>query len=634
MLLATRVVTPGAPGPNRLDVDVSLLAHAQRDFRDVRLVDSDGNELAYLIVPPRDTQPKWIDGRVLPILPTKKTSGFEVDFGALRRVDRLRLDGIAPPFMKRITLEGSGDRTRWTLLSDATVFHLPDEDLRRTDIDFAAGDYRYLRATWDDRSSAPVMGIISARAREHDSAAPLPATTFDVQLQKRSGEPGKSRYRISLPGASLPITHIAIDVAGGNVFRSATITQPRLGNGQIIPEELGRTTLRRAERDGVIAADMEVAIRRPSSRELDLVIEDGSNPPLAITAVRARLESQPWIYFESADGTPLTARYGDMQAKPPQYDLEASRPYVGSRKVTTAQWSGGPGVADKIEALKPAAPQVVLGAPLERAQFRVSRKLPDAPPGLTVLVLDADVLARRNQLADVRIADAEGRQVPYIVEQRAEPLTLKLPLPQRQGTGRESIHRFDLPYADWPTGTRLVLTTDARVFDREVTVRRAADSHRNRRSGPMDRATWRSVDPDLLAPPLSFDMESNRSRSIEVVVDEGDNAPLALSSAQLIVPSVALRFHHPGTPLSLLYGNRRASTPRYDLELRAPQLFSAQAHELSLAPVAPRPDAEDDRQGRKLFWIGIAVAAIVLIALLAKLLSAETSRAPSDTTSH
>jgi hypothetical protein len=283
------------------------------------------------------------------------------------------------------------------------------------------------------------------------------------------------------------------------------------------------------------------------------------------------------------------------------------------------------------DALKPATQ---LGAPLEREHFRVSRRLPDAPAGLTVLILDADVLARREHLADVRLANERGRQVPYIVEERAEPAKIELVMPPRQSAKKESVYRFDLPYADWPAGSRLVLATNARVFDREVTLRRAADSHRNRRSRAMHRATWRSTDPARPAASLMFDMHLNRTRTIEVVIDEGDNAPLPLTSAQLMVPSIALRFHHPGTPLFLLYGNRHASTPRYDLELQAAQLSGAQARELTLTPVAPRPATEDDRKGRMLFWIGIAVAAVVLIALLAKLLKPETSRAPSDTTSH
>lgn len=626
-LASERVVTPGARGPNRLDVDVALLAKAQPDLRDLRLHDAQDRELGYLLVPPPPPVHTWIGGTLLPVASTKNTSGFELDLGRPVLVDRLKLEGIAAPFLKRVTLEGSGDRVRWTLLVDATVFDLPDQDLRHVEVGFDAGTYRYVRVTWDDRSSARVTPA-SAEAREASvNAAPL--TVFGASFAKRTSEPRKSRYRIALPGAHLPITAIEVDVAGGNVFRTATLTEPRLGRNEVAPVRLGSATLKRTERDGVVAAEMVVPISAPEGRELDLVIEDGNNPPLEITAIRARLAPQPWIYFESPDGAPLHARYGG-QAATPLYDLEASRPGVESRQTAKAAW-GKTIVASKIEQSPGVA--IPLGGQLARDQFRVSRKVQDGKAGLAVLLLDAHVLARSNDLADVRIADAEGRQVPYLVEDRAEPLAVKLSVPERTAEGRSSIYRLELPYDTWPSGTRLVLTTDARVFDREVVVRRVPDTHRNRRAEAIAGSPWRSADPELPPPAFEAGFVVRDARAIEVVIDEGDNAPLPVTSAQLLLPSRALRFYHSGAPLYLLYGNRRASAPRYDIALLAPRLFGEPARELTLsATVDERGD--EDTSGRRWFWIAIIVAAVVLVAMLVRLVlvSGETSRAPGDST--
>jgi hypothetical protein len=274
------------------------------------------------------------------------------------------------------------------------------------------------------------------------------------------------------------------------------------------------------------------------------------------------------------------------------------------------------------------------GATVERDQFRVSRRIPDAKAGLTVLLLDADVLARRDNLADVRIVDGSSRQMPYIVERRERPQVIAIRIPGRQVLERRSIYRFDLPYAIWPEGTRLVVDTDARTFERDVVLRRAADSHRNRRGRALHQVTWRSADVNAPAPPLSFDLSVSRARSLELLIDEGDNQPLRLTAARIELPVVGLRFHHPGTPLFLLYGNRRAREPRYDLELRAQELLAAPARDLTLPRFTSPRGRDEDRRDRWMFWVGIAVAAVVLMALLAKLLSPETSRAPNDTTSH
>ena len=68
---------------------------------------------------------------------TERTSGFEADLGELLTVDRFRIDGIEPPFLKRLKLEGSGDREHWTLLvAEGTLFNLPDEKLLQTELRF------------------------------------------------------------------------------------------------------------------------------------------------------------------------------------------------------------------------------------------------------------------------------------------------------------------------------------------------------------------------------------------------------------------------------------------------------------------------------------------------------------------
>jgi hypothetical protein len=615
-------VTPGARGANRLNVDPTLLAGAQSDLRDLRLVDAQQREVGYLLVTP-ELKPRWLAASMVPIRATKNSSGFEADLGAIRDVDRVRITGIAAPFLKRVTIDGSGDRTRWITLTDATIFDLPEQELRHDEIAFEPGRYRYLHIQFDDRSSARVRAG-AVEVREHDSAARAEPLRFPLVYAKRASEPGVSRYRIRLPGPHLPITDLEIEVAGGNVFRTATVKEPRLDDNEIVPQEIGSARLKRAERDGVVAAEMSVPVRAVNGRELDLEIADGNNPPLNITAIRARFAPQPWIYFDSADGSVLKARYGNATLRAPEYDLEAYRAYVTAKDVALAHWGGAVASGEPPEGRAEARP--TFGSNIDREMFRVSRKVPDAKPGLAVLQLDAHVLANSSALNDVRLADARGRQVPYLVEHRAEPLTLPLRVPARETSGSQSMYRLELPYAHLPV-RKLVLTTTARVFDREVSLRA-------RRGEILKSVTWRSSEPDLPAPPLTIEMPFETPRRFELLIDEGDNASLPIDSAMLLLPSEALRFTHPGTPLYLFYGNRRLVAPRYDLALLAPRLFAEPARELSLGAAPDARAADDDRDGRKLFWIGIVVAAVVLVAMLVRLVLVrpETSHAPSDTT--
>ncbi|HEY4563381.1 MAG TPA: DUF3999 family protein, partial [Thermoanaerobaculia bacterium] len=365
-----RPVLPGAAGPNRLEPDVPLLAHAAGGMADLRLFDAGGREVPYLLVDPPRREPEWRAGQLLPMAATKTASGFEVDLGTGATIDRVRIAGLPAPFLKRFRLEGGGDRSRWTLLvPQGTLFDLPEEKLSRLDVDFPAGDFRYLRLTWDDASSArlPLPGAVTARLVR--AADPVRPARVPVTFERRPSEPGKSRFRLRLPAARLPVVALDLDVAGGPsgpLLRDATVAEGRLrqgDGGEIAPVRLGGTVLRRAVRDGLSAADLRIPVSQPEGADLELTVDDGSNPPLPLAGVAAELAPLPWIYFEAAGTVPLTARFGDPRAAAPRYDLEALRDQVARASTSAARWGEvrdlQPREGEAVESPLPA-----LGAPL------------------------------------------------------------------------------------------------------------------------------------------------------------------------------------------------------------------------------------------------------------------------------
>ena len=605
-------------GPQRLDVDLTLLAGSSFGaLHDLRLFDAAGREVPYLLIGPSSGDARWIDTRRFPIAPTKTTSGIEVDAGSAQRVDALRVSGIDSPFLKRVRVEGSGDRLRWTMLADATVFDLPHQRLNRTIIEFSPVEIRYVRLTWDDTSSARVGGRESVDLRVHGSSAPPSPLRASLAAQKRPSEPGKSRYRVRLPSVGLPVRAVEIPVSG-DVLRDVTISEPRLDAGEINPFELGSGQLRRASRDGLVASDTRIPLSAPRSAELDLVIDNANNQPLDIERVIVELAPQPWIYFEAPEPGSYVARFGDEKAQRPRYDLEAARQIIERETLSSAKWGD---VREVREArLFDPAPLPLEGASIDRAKFAVERRIAPAGRGMSTLPLDADVLARSRELADVRLVDSRGRQVPFIVERRDEPLVLNVSVGTRRDTSENvSSYALRLPYPTLPRGSRLVLTTNAGVFERSVMLHETIGESRDRRV--LGRAFWRHTDPDRAAPPLIFDLPTRVSRTVELTINEGDNAPLPIASAKLLLPAHALRFHHPGSPLTLIYGNPEAAPPRYDLALLAPRLFREPAQQVFFANAVTPGSTDDGGVERHFFWIAIAVVALLLMLLLARLLA-------------
>ncbi|MEP6915668.1 MAG: DUF3999 family protein [Acidobacteriota bacterium] len=648
-----RAVLPAGAGPQRLAIDVPLLAGgapftvaskrsgplAENGLRDLRLFDSAGAPVPHIFIYPPRIEPEWALAEVLPVARTEKTSGFEADLGRALAVDAIAVSAIPSPFLKRIRLEGSGDRLRWTILvADGTLFDLPAESLRQTTVEFAAGSYRYLRVTWDDRNSARVAAPLAVRARRVTAATPPPTLVAPLAVERRPSEPGVSRFRVRLPGPHLPITSIELDVRAGHVLRNAVVYESRLVGGEAVPVELGRELLKRVERDGLSAGSLRIPVLAPAEAELELVVEDGSNPPLELAGATAQCAALPWIYFEAPVGT-VVARYGNPSAVSPVYDLEAVRESVKVATVPDAKWGD-------VRELAPAEPATAAslmpetGAGLEIGGFSYKRALPEGGAGLVALVVDPAALAHSrgpsSRFADVRIVDGSSRQIPYLVERRSEPLPITLALEPLQSTAAvagsvnghsTSTYQLHVPFPGLPEG-RLALETSARVFQRSVQVAIARPSDRRRRDPWVEvvaTGNWSHSEQETAAPALLLTLPQTDASDVLLTIDEGDNSRLPISGVKLLLPSYRLRFYRPAQgPLSLVYGSRDASAPRYDLALLAPRVMGGEALEITPSAEAAAPAPRDLLVAPWVFWVLLGGAVAVLLALIARLVTQKT----------
>ena len=278
------------------------------------------------------------------------------------------------------------------------------------------------------------------------------------------------------------------------------------------PFTIGAGILRRTARDGAVASALEIPIQPPGEDRLELVVDDGDNPPLSLSAITAVAAELPFVFFQAAVPETVSARYGVPSLAAPRYDLEALRDSVAALHLVAAHWGD-------TARLQPAAASAgngipTGGAPVEVSTFRWTRGILDTMPGLAVLHLDAAVLAH-SRLSDIRIADPAGKQVPYLLERLDGPLTDSLPplepLPRADTTAREralSRYRVRLPF-DSLGDARLVLRTSARVFRRRVRIEVPAP--RDPRRAAMGDITvasadWVHADADTPAPALTFEI--------------------------------------------------------------------------------------------------------------------------------
>lgn len=643
------------PGPQRLEIDLPLLVGSQPftitrsadrsiaggGLNDLRLFNAEGVEVPYLLVAPPPGQSARVIGRILPItasdLPNAKSSGFEVDFEGINVIDAIHLDAIQGPFLKRFRLEGSGDRSRWTVLvAEGTAFNLPAEQLAHTRIEFAPGAYRYVRVTWDDTNSARVALPSTVAARMPVSATPGPILREAITIARRPSEPGRSRFRLTMPAPRLPIVALELTVGGGHLSRDARVLESSLVGGQAQPRMIGSAKLVRVVRDGINADALRIPILQPSEPQLDLVVDDGDNPALALEGVTAVFAELPWIYFEAPAGA-ITARYGDVKLAAPRYDLEAVRASVPANP-NPASWRTAPPLT--LTPDSDGLPMPERGGQLEIDGFEFMRDLPAGPAGLISVPLDAAVMAHSGiasrRLTDLRVVDNSRAQVPYLLEKRDEPLLVETVLERRdlpselaQPAGRVTTYVVRLPYPKLPDA-RLVLTTQSRVFRRPLSMASVVPAAERRPPRLVSHAAimWVHADPETAAPAVTMRVPEAVEGDLYILIEEGDNQPLPIEKATILLPSYAIRLNRPADePLRLLYGKDGVTPPRYDLELLAPQVMGRVAEEVTAGAEQQFSAAASLTSAAAMspvvFWTVLGLAVLVLLAMVVKLMRKE-----------
>jgi hypothetical protein len=283
------------------------------------------------------------------------------------------------------------------------------------------------------------------------------------------------------------------------------------------------------------------------------------------------------------------------------------------------------------------------GATLDTSGFQYERRLPEGPSELVTLPLDAAALAHSqgpiSNFADVRIVDDRNAQIPYVLEQRSEPLTVELAIngttPQvpdlaKRGRGTLSFYLITLPYENLPYPA-VRLETSEHVFRRIIELGVQREPDRRHKAGwfdSLERVNWQHSEPDSPAPPLDVPFHRLDHRELLVIVDEGDNRPLPISRAALRLPGWQLRFFRPAGPLRLLYGRTDLGEPRYDVALLSPSVLSGPAREIVAAPevAVSRPAA---LLTPRTFWLVLSIAVMVLLGLIVRLISSGIGSRPS-----
>lgn len=616
-----------AAGFVRIELPPATLSAARPGLEDLRVLDSAGQEVAFLIErptpqPAAQQKPKSFRANV-----EAGATVLAIETGIDTPIAGITLESPSDAFMKLARVEGSTDGETWTqLVAIRPILRLPN-GVKQLDAEFAPGVWKYLRVTLEDRRSlpAPFSGaLLFGESTE--------ALTIDVKatIQSRDEGPGVTRLTVDLGGANLRIAQIHLETGDPLFTRQITIAEPEISEDGIRERQTANGMIHRIAVDDNFAEQLGVQIERQiASRELFVFIRNQDSPALAITGVRVSRRSARLLFLARESGT-YQILTGNTQCAAPQYDLT---PFASRLKNAPAITAAPSLLTDNPDFHSPETlPGIGENAALlDVSAWKIRRSLTIERSGVQQLDLDQNVLAHsKRDFADLRLM-RDGKQIPYLIARTSIQRAIPLQAAPANDPKRPRISRwsFSLPMPRLPL-TRFVCASATPLFDRDLRLfEETPDARGEKMAREIARANWQHT-PDHPARELVMDFpQPPATDTFFLETDNADNTPINLTNPRIFHPVTRLVFKaapDAREPLELFYGNESANAPRYDLRLVAAQILGAEktittlGNEMPVEKTPLRAPEAPSGSGGIAFWIVLGLVVAGLLLVLARML--------------
>lgn len=592
------------PGLVRLDLPPEVLAACAAGLADLRVFGLDGAEIPYLV----DAA-----GR-LTVARTVRPGLRRLDRGRAgppqlgpRYVERIELDGPersdedawtmrfsvrAPAFLRTVSVRlRRQDGSVLSLVEDATLYRPVSGRHEIVAVDLPPFPEGTLVVTIEGSEPRWLEPEIVLESRRADS----PGRVLEVPLSElgRRSEGGRTVLVLERPAGIVPGA-LRLLTSTSTFDRGVAAWDEGAGRQE---ERLGSGELYRVE-DDVPLERIDLPVAPAGGQRLRVEIEDGDSPPLADMRWSAILTA-PALVFSVPEargpGTPSALlRFGGDHLRRPDYDIGGLLPAAGGA-ASGARADAGLRLYE-LSALSAATLGPVRSNPAFRDEAALSSMLragaevdvarwshlraltvPEGREGLSTLRLQpADLAVLRQDLGDLRIVDAQGRQWPWLLVSAPTPRALDLAVtaPERMAGGGSS-HELAIEGGGVATLGLLRLHPEAAFVDREFEVR-VVQAEGPERVAARGRLRREIGDPR----PIEVALPAVRTGALRLVVQDGDDAPLRLAGAEAGAEDVRVYLVAPQGDYTMLLGNPDEEPPTYEL---------ARARDVVLAVAAAEP---------------------------------------------
>ncbi|MCG6961691.1 MAG: DUF3999 domain-containing protein [Acidobacteria bacterium] len=635
-------------GLHRLDLPETVLAACSSDLADLRILTADGREVPFALVPASVASG---DDEVIARLPVHIR---EVERHEQRRPDgpplfheryllkvpplpagaggwQLVLDPRPAQFVCRIELTAAGDRGRPArMVSTASAFRLhapPAEHLR---FSLPEGNLETLEVRLAGENSSYIEPAFELEAlRRPPSPQPLvvPLTLLAVQ----QGE-GRTLAIFRRPRGVVP-ARLRLSTATGAFHRVVRAWDEGPGGHG----EIARGTVYRVNAFAPVE-NLDLAVRPAAGDRIRLEIDDRDSPPLQALACSALVPAPALVFSPPPGGGALALFFGGRRAHHPDYDLAAFTTALTRRKTWTPSSMldahlQAPFANPRFDPAPALAFVMHAGAEMDRAPYSHLRRLDVRPSaeGLARLeLLPRDLALLRPDLADLRVVDGSDHQWAYLLTGRHAFSPEAVQIDRKPARRNASRYVLSLP-ASPIEAAGLTVDSTSPFFDRSYSlVGTLADgSRRTLATGRLARHRGRHR-------PIRISFPGVRVTGLELVVQNGDDAPLELVRAEVGVQHPVLFLPAPAGAYTLLLGDPAAAPPRYELTSARSTILAVPAAVITAGPVESNPNysarariAGATSLRRLLLWAALVLAVLVL-AVLTLRLARQEGRTPTE----
>lgn len=320
---STPLPSVGAKGLHAIVLTPELLGASRADLGDLRLLDSAGNDVPYVLRSMAEVpSPEFVTYPLIENTAYDQYTLVELERPADRVLEGLSIWIRPLEDQKRLRVTGSDDRKHWFMVKDDHLamqgaFGSPPRQLLL--LRLPPTDYKYLRIQMND-SLTPPMQVMGVGHFEGAVVEPRYVTSGKVEWSQRDSA-SLSVIRVRGPHQLL-IDRLRYAVSDtGNYFRRCTL---RTWSERLEGRGKRRHTVReeRIVASFMIGSDRDPFADIPAERldSFDLVIDNGDDRPLHFTELEFSAQEQVML-AQLDPGMRYRITTGDPSLAPPRYDM-------------------------------------------------------------------------------------------------------------------------------------------------------------------------------------------------------------------------------------------------------------------------------------------------------------------------